>query len=458
MLNLSSYPEPSIDPIEPSALQPVLQSPRWAVAARADVINTTPVRFVAPVRQLGQTRAFVSAIGAVREALANGDRLTVVTGASGTGKTALCRALIEEPELLTHTSVMLQPPANAEDLLAHFLRDVGVLDNGTSTMLMTRHSLVFALQRFLESLIPVGGRAVLVIDEAQHLTPVVLEQLRLALNFETREAALLQVVLVGQPELDALLRWPELHRVAQRISRRVELTGLETDEFPIYLDECLQRRSPGSLIRFMPAAERAVLTLCAGVPRIADRLASHALELAAAENAYRIEPRMVAVAAKRIGLNVPGPRIDRKLIGAFAGVALCAVVSGGVWGWATRSSVDPASDVAAGAGSAGPAATTAGLPAGGIATDALETAGGLTVMVSSFRTESRARAVVADLIDQGFPAFARSQSEAGPYQVIVGPYVSAEEAVAAQKALASQGVASTEVRIETADLSRPGWR
>jgi cell division septation protein DedD len=114
--------------------------------------------------------------------------------------------------------------------------------------------------------------------------------------------------------------------------------------------------------------------------------------------------------------------------------------------------------VAAGAGSAGPAATTAGLPAGGIATDALETAGGLTVMVSSFRTESRARAVVADLIDQGFPAFARSQSEAGPYQVIVGPYVSAEEAVAAQKALASQGVASTEVRIETADLSRPGWR
>jgi cell division protein FtsN len=93
-----------------------------------------------------------------------------------------------------------------------------------------------------------------------------------------------------------------------------------------------------------------------------------------------------------------------------------------------------------------------------VATGALETAGGLTVTVASFRTESRARAVVAQLVDQGFPAFARSQGDAGPYQVIVGPYVSAEEAVSAQKALAAQGAAGTAVRIESADLSRPAWR
>jgi cell division protein FtsN len=66
--------------------------------------------------------------------------------------------------------------------------------------------------------------------------------------------------------------------------------------------------------------------------------------------------------------------------------------------------------------------------------------------------------VVAKLVDEGFPAFARSKGESGPYQVIVGPYVSAEEAVAAQKTLAAQGAKGTEVRIETADLSRPAWQ
>lgn len=457
MLNLSSYPEPAD---EPTTVQPVLQAPRWAVAARAELVHDVPAHFVPPIRQLGQTRSFVATLGSVREGLSQGDRLIVVTGASGTGKTMLCRALIEDAELLTHTSVMLQPPATPEDLLAHFLRDVGVLDNGTSAMLMTRNSLIFALQRFLESLIPVGGRAVLVIDEAQHLTPMVLEQVRLALNFETAQSALLQVVLVGQPELDSLLQWPELQRVAQRVSRRCELTGIVPDEFPVFLDECLQRRAPGSLIRFMPPAERAVVALSRGIPRVADRLSSHALELASGENAYRIDPRMVTVAAKRIGLAGGESRpYNRKMMAGAAAVVSCAIVAGGAWGLASRSSATAAGPAAGHASEvAGPAAAAAVPPAAAVTTGALETAGGLTVTVATFRTESRARAVVAQLVDQGFPAFARSQSDAGPYQVIVGPYVSAEEAVSAQKALAAQGAASTAVRIESADLSRPAWR
>jgi general secretion pathway protein A len=453
VLNLSSYPESTL---ETAPVQAPLQAPRWAMAARTQVVEKAPARVAPPVRQLGQTRSFISALGSVREGLSRGDRLIVVTGESGTGKTLLCRALIEEPELLTHTSVMLQPPATPEDLLAHFLRDVGVLDNGTSTVLMTRHSLIFALQRFLESLIPVGGRAVLVIDEAQHLTPAVLEQLRLALNFETGDSALLQVVLVGHPELGSLLQWPELQRVAQRVSRRCELTGIEPDEFSTYLDECLQRHSPGTLIRFAPAAERSVVTLSRGVPRVADRLSSHALELASGENAYRIEPRIVAAAANRIGLGTTDTKHQRKLMTGAAAVAVFAIVAGGAWGWMSRSG-EPAGQVAGNAGQ--PAGAAATVPAAaGVTTGALEIAGGLTVTVASFRTESRARAVVAQLVDQGFPAFARSQGESGPFQVIVGPYVSAEEAVAAQKALAAQGAAGTEVRIESADLSRPAWR
>src|SRR3954454_16285306 len=144
MLNLSSPPEPGPD------LQ--LAQPRWALKARAEVLDEPMI--VAPViiRQAGQTRAFANVLGSVRHGLAQGDRLIVVTGDSATGKTMLCRALMEEADPRTRMSVMLQPPATAEDLLAHFLRDVGVLDNGTSAVLMSRNSLLFALQRFLGSL------------------------------------------------------------------------------------------------------------------------------------------------------------------------------------------------------------------------------------------------------------------------------------------------------------------
>jgi len=442
VLNLSTRPEPRRE-LQPSA------QPRWAMQARAEILDRPPLAAPGSLRRAGQTRSFASVLATVRHGLRQGDRLIVVTGASGTGKTMLCRSLIEEADPLTHTSVMLQPPSTPEDLLAQFLRDVNVLDNGTSALLMTRNSLVFALQRFLESLIPLRGRAVMVLDEAQHLTPQVLEQLRLALNFETGDAALLQVVLVGQPELDTLLRWPELSRVSQRISRRCELAGLDADELSTYIEECLDRRSPGGLARLTPAAERAVAALSGGVPRLVDRLCVHALELAAFENARRIEPRTVRAAAKRLGLDVPRRRINQPAIyrGAAA-MAACAAIAGGLWGWSNHAVITGAP--------AGIAASAAVTPAP--VTKPIETAGGLIVTAASFRTESRARAVVAQLVDDGLPAFTRSTSDNGPFQVIVGPYVSADEAAAAQRALAAQGVTGTEVRLETTDISQAAWR
>jgi hypothetical protein len=84
--------------------------------------------------------------------------------------------------------------------------------------------------------------------------------------------------------------------------------------------------------------------------------------------------------------------------------------------------------------------------------------GGLTVTVATFAPSLRAARYVAQLVDEGLPAFTRSKSENGPYQVIVGPYVSAEEATAAQKSLAEKGVAGTVVQIETTDLTQTAWR
>src|SRR3954468_23626127 len=141
MLNLSSRSEPAPD--RARARRP------WALKARAEVLDEAAIVPPVIIRQAGETRAFANVLGSVRHGLAQGDRLMVVTGDSGTGKTMLCRALMEEADPRTRMSVMLQPPATAEDLLAQFLRDVGVFDSGTSAVLMSRNSLLFALQRFL---------------------------------------------------------------------------------------------------------------------------------------------------------------------------------------------------------------------------------------------------------------------------------------------------------------------
>lgn len=455
MLNLSSRPDPEAPPLA--------VMPRWAAAVRSPAVKSPvegglEVRLPTIARQPGQTRSLASVLGSVRDGLRQGDRLIVVTGESGTGKSMLCRALIEEAELLTFTSVMLQPPATPEDLLAQFLRDVGVLDPARPAGLMTRNTLVFALQRFMESLIPLGARAVLVIDEAQHLPPAVLEQLRLALNFETGQGALLQVVLVGLPELDTLLRWPELRRVAQRVSRRCELGGIEADEWSDYLDECVHRRSAGGIVRLTPASEKLVARVAGGVPRVADMVCAHAIDIAAGENARRIEPRMVRRAAKRIGL-AAAPTMDRRRLGLIASAVMtCAVVAGGAWGWMHRGGAADTPHATQAASAATPPPGAPGVVAAALPQQPLEMAGGLTVTVATFRTESRARAVVAQLAADGFPAFIRSRADGTSHQVIVGPYVSAEEAAAAQKSMASQGVSGTEVRIETTNLSEPAWR
>ena len=192
-----------------------------------------------------------------------------------------------------------------------------------------------------------------------------------------------------------------------------------------------------------------------GVPRLVDRLCVHALELATVENARRIEPRTVKAAAKRLGLEAADRRPgSRTVYAAAAAIAACAMLAAGVWGWNHNAGVKAAS----GETGTASAAVAAAAPAAAGVTKPIETAGGLTVTVASFRTESRARAVVAQLVEEGFPAFARSKSESGPYQVIVGPYVSADEATAVQKSLALKGVAGTEVRIETTDLSQAAWR
>jgi general secretion pathway protein A len=412
------------------------------------------------VRFVFRSGSYAAAFDQVRRALERREGFIVITGEVGTGKSMLCRAAMQESGPNTFVSLILDPCVSAEELLAQVLSDFGVLDRDTRSprrvVPAPLHQLIVVLQRFLTSLAPLGGRAVVIIDEAQHLHPVLLEQLRLWSNLDGDGPPLLQVVLSGQPELDALLARPEMRQVRQRVSRRCELTGLERSEVAEYIDHRLSvargpdsQQEPGPAgvltqgdfwrVRFSASAVKTVAALSEGVPRLVNLLSDRALEVGCERRARTIDARIVREAAKRLNLQPAG--IPRWQMQVAAAAAVVLLLAGGV-GWkaiAQRSQeqavVSPAVEK----------------PAIEQAPDikALDVRDSVTVTIATLRSEQRAAAVVAQLVEAGFPAFSRRHPDGISQQVIVGPYASAEEAAAAQRALEAQGVTGTTVRLES---------
>jgi general secretion pathway protein A len=360
----------------------------------------------------------------------------------------------------TFVSLILDPCVSAEELLAQVLSDFGVLDRDTRSprrvVPAPLHQLIVVLQRFLMSLAPLGGRAVVIIDEAQHLHPVLLEQLRLWSNLDGDGPPLLQVVLSGQPELDALLARPEMRQVRQRVSRRCELTGLERNEVAEYIEhrisvargaETPQEPGPAGVltqgdfwrVRFSASAVKTVAALSQGVPRLVNLLADRSLEVGCERQARTIDARIVREAATRLNLQPAG--IPRWQLQVAAAAAVVLLLVGGV-GWkaiAQRSQEKAAAPVAV------------EQPVIEQAPDikALDVRDSVTVTIATLRSEQRAAAVAAQLVEAGFPAFSRRHPDGLSHQVIVGPYASAEEAAAAQRALEAQGVTGATVRLES---------
>ena len=219
-------------------------------------LATRPFSLTPDLRFAYHSRSHTHALEQVTSALRRREGLIVVTGAIGTGKTMLCRSMLESFESRTFLSVILDPGLEVEDLLRQVLTDFGIIDSvggadapdpGPMSE-VTRHQFVSTLQQFLASLIPLHAHAVIMIDEAQRLNPRVLEEIRLLSNFETDEAKLLQIVLVGQPDLDEMLRHPKMQQLNQRVARRCELHPLSENEVGDYIERRLTvAGSPGDL-------------------------------------------------------------------------------------------------------------------------------------------------------------------------------------------------------------------
>jgi type II secretory pathway predicted ATPase ExeA len=225
----------------------------------------------------------------------------VITGDIGTGKTTLCRALLEEIDRTTFTALVLNPFLSEEDLLKRILQDFGIISRndvkrGTLAH-VTKQELIDVLYDFLLGLIPLKASAVLIIDEAQNLPLSVLEQIRILSNLETDKEKLLQIILVGQLNLQPLLRSPELRQLDQRVSIRYQLEPLDKDGVAAYVAHRLAIAGGTGAVSFTRKALETVHRLTDGIPRLINLTCDRALLSGFSERANRITPEMVVHAA-----------------------------------------------------------------------------------------------------------------------------------------------------------------
>jgi general secretion pathway protein A len=268
-----------------------------------------------------RSQSHVNAIELLQYAIARREGFVVITGDTGTGKTTLCRALAEKVDRRTFTALVLDPFNSEEDLLRAILQDLGVVSRGEAhagTLSPTKQQLVNTLHDFLLSLVPIGARAVLVIDEAQSLPLSILEQIRVLSNFETDTEKLLQIFLVGQLSLIPLLRSPELRQLDQRVSIRYQLKPLREAEVAGYVAHRLAVVNPAHGVVFSPTALRVVHDYTGGIPRLINLLCDRVLVDGSSSQTTRIDEALVATAAEALDLK-PMVRSTRSFLTRLLG-------------------------------------------------------------------------------------------------------------------------------------------
>ena len=210
-----------------------------------------------------------------------------LTGEIGSGKTTLCRAILDGVDTKTKTALILNPNLSARELLKSIVTDFGIV-----TKARTRMDLMNALNQFLMDQLVKGCNVVLIIDEAQNLSPAVLEQIRMISNLETHKEKLIQIALVGQPELRQKLEDPTLRQLRQRIGVRYHILPLEEDEVASYLYHRLRVAGSDGKIEFHPKSIRYIFQYAKGIPRLINLLSDKCLLAGYVYETFEITPEI----------------------------------------------------------------------------------------------------------------------------------------------------------------------
>jgi general secretion pathway protein A len=244
------------------------------------------------------------ALAHLRYGLGEGGGFVLLTGEVGTGKTTVCRCILEQIPEDTTVAFVLNPRLSGLELLATICDELGIGYPANSGMKV----LIDRLNAYLLAAHAQGRRTVLIIDEAQNLCHEVLEQIRLLTNLETNQQRLLQIILLGQPELQEMLAQPELRQLSQRIAARHHLGPLTMAETTAYVRHRLAVAGMEQAV-FAPAALDEVFRLSCGTPRMINLICDRALLGAFGKGVRRVDRAMVRAA----GQQVFGPKVSTRL-------------------------------------------------------------------------------------------------------------------------------------------------
>ncbi len=245
----------------------------------------------------------------------------VITGEVGTGKTTLVHYLLDKMDVNGHTrtAFLFNPKLTVNDFIQYILRDLGVRVQG-----QTKGEYLHNLHRYLLNAYRKDERVVLIVDEAHGLSPELLEEIRLLSNLETSKSKLIQIVLIGQPELDRTLSRPEFRQLKQRINLRYYLPPLSEKETREYMEKRLRiagaKESP-----FTDKAIKEIYMRSGGIPRLINILCDNALLNGFALDQKKVDERSVKEVAKDLKLGKKSRRVWIRLLSGIA-IAVCILI------------------------------------------------------------------------------------------------------------------------------------
>lgn len=232
----------------------------------------------------------------------------VITGGIGTGKTTVCRALLNVLDPTIETALILNSYLTDLELLETIAEEFGI---ATTSPERTKKRYIDSLNEFLLKNFSSGGNAVILIDEAQNLSRTVLEQIRMLSNLETEREKLLQIILVGQPELDAVLSSDSLRQINERILVRYEIHPLAEEEVQKYIEHRIAVAGGNHHLDFAKGTFKTIYKYSRGNPRRINALCDRALLIAYGKNSFTIDKEMIKNASNDIKANYPGKRFSR---------------------------------------------------------------------------------------------------------------------------------------------------
>jgi general secretion pathway protein A len=272
-----------------------------------------PFSLTSDPRFVYSSRAFAVAWADVVRAIEQRQGVVVITGDSGVGKSVLCRALVEKLGVDTYLSPIANSRVSGDEFLAQVLADFDVAE-------------IAAL--------PPAAHAIILIDEAQHLTLAVVDQLRFLTNAERDGGKRVQVLLVGPPELRSRLQQPLLRALKQRVACWAALTPLEPDEVGPYLASRLDVARGGAAaaaVNFTPPAVAEIAVASQGNPRLVNVIADRALEIGHARGLRSIDRRTARAAIARAGVGLSARSGLTALQWAAVGTLIAAIAAGALW-------------------------------------------------------------------------------------------------------------------------------